>query len=752
MTASDQQGTWQEVLQSGNATAHPGGVAVSGIYNLNLNVPLEALRPPAEVDARPGLDDLPYLPPHFVGREGELDRLDAALRRPGTALVQAVHGLGGIGKSSLAAYWAANRAHGHAPIRWITADSFGSVQQGLADFATALQLPLARAMPVEALAEYALEWLSTHHGWLLILDNVNDPADIARLIARAPGGRFLITSRLATVWSDAATLVPLGILEPDESLTLLADIVTGAGPRDMDGAVELCEELGHLPIAVQQAAAYLAQNPFITPRAYLQLLAESPAMMYRHGAATARAEHTIDRIWNITLDRINSLQPQAADLLRTLAWYAPEHIPVSLLDGFADPATLSTALGLLSTYSMIAPDPAVGTLAIHRLVQGVARTPDTDIPHRTPDLIAQARNRATALLSAAQPNDFEDPDTWPRWRALLPHIDALADHAAEITDTAATEAVLTGAGGFLENQGLTARATRHVQRALSYSVRELGEDHPDTLAARNNLASAYRSAGDLQNAVPLLERVLADAERLLGQDDPSTLAYRNNLAYTYQSTYDLRRAASLFEQNLDLAPQVLGEDHRITLKARAGLAVIAWSEKDLPLAVSLFTKVLEDSVRVLGEDHQETLSLRNHLVYALESSGDSQGAASMSEQNLNHTIRVLGRDHPDTLRARGGYASVLRSMGEVERAGAVFEHNLAERIRLLGEDHPDTVTARGNLAVTVEMTGDLRRAITLYEQTVTDAARVLGKQHRFTATIRDRLTMLRKRKGRARSG
>ncbi|MEJ8653447.1 NB-ARC domain-containing protein [Streptomyces sp. MS1.AVA.3] len=232
-----------------------------------VSLPREALRPPAEVAAPAGLDNLSVRPGLFVGRTAELDRLDGALADPGGVVVQAVHGLGGIGKSTLAAYWAATRTHGCAPIRWITADNSSSVQEGLVALAGALEPPLTDdALPPEALAERALQWLATHTGWLLLLDNVNDPADIAPLLARAHArGRFLITSRLATPWHGIPTVLRLDVLEETESLTLLTRIATTAGPRDLDGAAELCAELGHLPLAVEQVAAYLAQSPLPPP-------------------------------------------------------------------------------------------------------------------------------------------------------------------------------------------------------------------------------------------------------------------------------------------------------------------------------------------------------------------------------------------------------------------------------------------------------------------------------------------------------
>ncbi|MDI5967024.1 tetratricopeptide repeat protein, partial [Streptantibioticus silvisoli] len=482
-----------------------------------MKLPAEVFPAPAGVEAPPGLDNLPALPDTFVGRARELEQLDAALSGGGTTVVQAVHGLGGIGKSTLAAYWLATRPHGHAPVRWITADSATGVQQGLADFATALRLGPAQALTVEELAACAVQWLKTHSGWLIVLDNVNNHADIQQLTAHIRNGRFLITSRLATAWPATTTVLRLDVLTPDESLKLLTGIVTAHHPgRSLDGAAEVCEELGHLPLAVEQAAAYIAQNPLTTPRTYLDLLTRHPARMYEKSAVATPAERTIARTWTITLDRIAEHEPTAADLLRTLAWYAPDHIPAALLDaGSTDPAASNHAIGLLNTYSMITADGATGTVAVHRLVQAVARTPDTTDPHRTPHLIDQARHHATTALNNALPATTEAPDTWPTWRTLLPHTDTLTRHTHPDTDTPTTGRLLNQVALFLENQGQPGRAAAYLQRTLASYTRILGADHPDTLTSRNNLASAYQAAGDLGRAIPLHEQNLTDRTRIL---------------------------------------------------------------------------------------------------------------------------------------------------------------------------------------------------------------------------------------------
>jgi hypothetical protein len=261
---------------------------------------------------RPGL---------FVGRAGELARLDAALAGPGGVVVQAVHGLGGIGKSTLAARWAAAHASDYALTWWITAATPADIDAGLAALAVALQPALSGVLPLEALREGAVQWLAAHSGWLLILDNVTDPADVAPLLARAPAGRYLITSRRATGWHATAVPVRLDVLNPAEAQALLTAILTQDQPREAGGAAELCAELGFLPLAIEQAGAYLAQAS-ATPREYLDLLANYPAAMYQAIPEGGDAARTIAQIWRVTLDRLAD-DPLAGQVLRILACEVP---------------------------------------------------------------------------------------------------------------------------------------------------------------------------------------------------------------------------------------------------------------------------------------------------------------------------------------------------------------------------------------------------------------------------------------------
>jgi tetratricopeptide (TPR) repeat protein len=342
-----------------------------------------------------------------------------------------------------------------------------------------------------------------------VLDDVTDPAEVAPLLGRTLAGRVLVTSRLGEGWHRlGAQVLRLDVLAETDAGDLLSRIAAAPpGAGDPDSVLELVRELGCLPLAIEQAGAYLHQAR-LSARAYLELLREQPTVMYDRAARGADAERTIARIWRLTLDRLAGT-PLAGQLLRVLAWYGAEPIPRSLLDGLtSDPSEVQHALSELSAYNMISFDNEA--ITVHRLVQAVTRTPDPDDPHRSPADVDTARHQATDLFNEALPNDPEDPADWPLWRALLPHIEALTTHASP--DTAATAWMLNQVGLFLEDQGAIARAIGCHQRAHTTWERVLGADHPDTLISRNNLAYAYESAGDLGRAIPLHEVTLADCE------------------------------------------------------------------------------------------------------------------------------------------------------------------------------------------------------------------------------------------------
>ncbi|XVS64343.1 FxSxx-COOH system tetratricopeptide repeat protein [Actinosynnema sp. CA-299493] len=711
----------------------------------DINVGAPPLVPRMEsVPAVAGVGRVPMGSGVFVGRSGELGRLEAAITRPsGRAVVAAVHGLGGVGKSALAARFAELHAGRFTPVWWVTADSAAGIETGLAELAAAVA-PEAAVLPSEQRVELGVRWLATHEGWLLVLDNVTTPHDVAELLGRVRTGTILITSRQRSGWRGVET-VPLDVLADDEAVELLGRIVRSEWPgADLDGAEALCEELGWLPLAVEQAGAYLAQT-CISPAAYLDLLARFPARMFTATVEGGDAQRTMARVWHVTLDRLADT-PAAGRVLRLVAWFAPDGIPRALLAGAVGEPELSEVLGRLAAYNMIAL--TADTVSVHRLVQAVTRIPDPTDPHRQPTDIALARETATTILTSIVSHlDPWSPTSWPFYRLVLPHARALLDHSTSDTDTTHSSLLLNDLGRYLEKQGNVGTAAAYQSRATANFERLLGRDHPNTLASRSNLANTYQAAGELRQAVQLLESTLADSERVLGHDDPGTLAVRNNLAYAYREIGDLSRSLTLFEATLADFERVVGYDDPRTLNSRNNLAGTYHEVGDLERAIPLYELALADYERVLGVDHPETLSSRNDLAGAYEVVGDLERAISLHEVTLADRERVLGSDHPETLTSRNNLANVYRSAGDLERAIPMFEGTLADSERVLGLDHPHTLNSRSHLAFAYQSAGDLERAIPMFKAVLADFEQVLGSDHPQTLAVRNNLASTYKSSG-----
>lgn len=250
------------------------------------------------------------------------------------------------------------------------------------------------------------------------------------------------------------------------------------------------------------------------------------------------------------------------------------------------------------------------------------------------------------------------------------------------------------------------------------------------------IASAYVSAGRLNDATLLFEQILTDRVRILGNDHPDTLISRDNLAGAYEADGRFNEAITLYEQTLADSTRILGNDHPSTLASRNNLAGAYESNGRLSEAISLFEQILTDSIRILGNDHPDTLIVRNNLAYTYQHAGCLNEAISLYEQILTDSIRILGDDHPNTLASRNNlaYANVLTD--RLDDAIALYEQNLANRMRVMGVDHPQTLSTRNSLSHAYQVAGRLDQAIPLSESTFSDSLRILGDRHPLTIFFR----------------
>ncbi|WP_068929366.1 FxSxx-COOH system tetratricopeptide repeat protein, partial [Planobispora rosea] len=489
-------------------------------------------------------------PPQLAGREKDLERLHqrltAAEHRPG---VLAVHGLGGVGKTSLVLEYAHRHLHTYGLVWQIPAEEPAVASAALAALAALLGARDAAdaADPIDQIhAVLAARTTS----WLLIFDNAPDAAAVHALLPPAGPGHVLITSR-SSAWPPARSL-ELEVLGLEAAAAFLLERTTG---EDHQSAEAIAGELGALPLALEQAGAYLNETGTDLAE-YLRLLRTQRATILAQGQPWGYRER-VASTWQLAFDQLAEHAPQAIAVLRLLACYAPEAIPYRLLldqlptmdleveELPRDAEAVNAAVAALRRYSLLR-RPTGGMVFLHRLVQAV--TLDQLPAHEQ----ERWRAGAAALLEAALPADPDDPEAWPRFAQLLPHVRALLP--ADSPQMWRTARYLGASGDYR-----TALLLCHVitdQRTVS-----LGPEHPDTLAARHELTFWTGEAGDAAGARDQLAELLPIVERVSGVEHPDTLTARHSLARWTGEAGDAAGARDQLAELLPIRERVSGAEH-----------------------------------------------------------------------------------------------------------------------------------------------------------------------------------------------
>ncbi|MCX4667986.1 FxSxx-COOH system tetratricopeptide repeat protein [Streptomyces sp. NBC_01381] len=733
--------------RSAAAGQNPGVIATGDrarIDQRNLVLPADALRAAVSDEAVARLNNLPTPDSQvFKGRDDALDFLDA-LPSTGTGIVaQSVRGMGGIGKSTLVLHHA--RSHLNAergPVWWIDASSAAAITTDLAALATALN-PVHAALPLDEAAKWALAWLQGHTGWLLVLDNAEEPADLRPYLGRLSTGQVLVTTRRDLAWQDLGASLRLDTLTPAASLAVLQEI-TGRH-TDIAALDSLADELGYLPLALQQAGAYLAQTRSST-ETYLSELRADPAGVLAATPPGDPQQRTIAQLWSVTLSTLHTTNPHAVQLLRILACYAPDPLPRHILTtSLHTPRAVDHALGILAAYSMITLTDT--TVTLHRLVQTVVRTATpAAIPqpqrkglrrllHRSqPTAPPHPSRTALALVHAAMPPGSPgDVSTWPAWQNLLPHIQATSTHQQSTRDTTELASLLRRTAFYLWARGQAAQALPLEERALQLTETALGPNHPDTVTCLGNLAETLSALGRHTDALPLKERALQVAETALGPNHPTTATCLGNLAATYSALGRHADALPLKERALRTTETALGPNHPDTATCLGNLAETLSALGRHTDALPLKERALQVAETALGPNHPDTATCLNNLASTYNALGRHTDALPLQKQALDITETALGPDHPDTATCLNNLAATYSALGRHTDALPLKERALQVAETALGPDHPDTATCLNNLASTYNALGRHTDALPLQKQALHITETTLGPDHPTTA-------------------
>ena len=641
-------------------------------------------------------------------------------------------GMGGVGKTQLAAAHArrALASRTAAVVVWVTASSRQAIIDAYAQAATTLGLPGCAGTDPSADASHFLTWTTTTgRSWLVVLDDIQDPKDVSKLWPPADAqGRVLATTRRrdAALAGQDRRLVSIDTYTPAEARAYLTDRLTShhrAEPTEqIDG---LAADLGFLPLALAQAAAYLIDDG-IAIAAYRALLAEQTLEGVKPGSLPDDHEQIVARTWALSIDRADTAHPagMARPLLELLSVLDPNGIPYSVPSSphvlvrlaVDTPDQVRRGLRVLHGFNLIthSSEATHREIRVHQLIQRAtyeALTPNQQLD--TAYLAADA-------LQEAWP-DIESDELGAILRANTTALRETTGTALWQRNNKIHPLLFKGAnsiGDALQPASAVAEFTQ-----LHITTEEIfGPDHHSTLELRLRATYWRSQSGDEAGAVAAFEELLTDMLRVLGPDRPETLVTRYELASCRVRAGDTDRAVAELKSLLADDTRVMGAQHHETLTARFGLALALQAAGDRAAAVAMFEELLADDIRVLGPDHPHVLTDRYML--ALFHENDAEVIAALEDLRTDE-LRILGPRHPGSFSTRSALARRRVAAGDTAAALADLEELLADQTQTVGADHPVTRTTQR----------ELQQQAFLYARALTEQAHELASSHHHEEAI-----------------
>lgn len=672
---------------------------------------------------------------NFIGREDILQRIIARIN-PGInkddCQRTAVEGLGGIGKTQIALE-AAFRLHEIYPgysIFWVPAVEAAGFENAYHEIGQSLGVAGIDedSADVKTLVKAALSRKDAGP-WLLIVDNADD-ADLvcsrkglSSSLPFSPIGSILFTTRnhQATVELDIpeAGVVSIPEMSQTEATEMLQRSLKGSQTQDTESLTSLLEFLAYLPLAIKQASAYMAKTGMATSR-YLQHCRSSDKTMikllsknFEDRGRYRGIENAVAMTWLISFEQISREYPLAIQYLRSMCFIAEKEIPSSLLWTADDELEAEEAIGALKAYAFITERTGQQSYDMHRLVRLAI--------HNWLENNGELEACVTATLNKLD-KVFPLPEHENRvdWMQYLPHALTALKFRDRSTDITASRSLLqkVAVSKLLLGKYQDAESLYSQELELLKVVR--GAEHPDMLAAMNDIAIALGRQGKWGDAELIHRQVLEVQTKVLGAEHPHTLRSMNNIANIIYYQGKWGEAELIHRQVLEVRTKVLGAKHPDTLASMNNLAIALCKQKKYYKAETIHRQVLELQFKVLGAEHPNTLISMKSLSVVLHTQGKYDEAERIIQQALELQTKVLGAEHPDTLISMNNLAHMLYNQEKFNKAEIIYQQVLEVQTKVLGAKHPYTLLSMESLAVALRNQGkcDEAKAITQQAQKV----------------------------------
>jgi tetratricopeptide (TPR) repeat protein/transcriptional regulator with XRE-family HTH domain len=745
---------------------------------------------------------------YFTGREQVLETLHTQLgARKAIALIQssALSGLGGVGKTQIALEYAYRYALDYSAVFWIAAETVESIISCMLHIAEVLQVPERDDQDHQRVLTAVQRWLNTHHHWLVIWDNVEAMDLLTRFMPWTQHGSILITTRCQALGTLAwgIELEPMGqdegvwfllrrakIVVPDAT-PVQVEQFAGAKPLVYAAAHQLVTELGCLPLAIDQAAAYIEETGCGLADYLQRYTQQRHVLLSRRGMSGDHPDSVVATI-RLASQRVGEQRPAALELVRCCAFLYAEAIPEELLlagtdhlgpvlgPAVSDATQFDLAVATLRMFSLVQRHPETRLLSLHRLVQVIVQEELSGQEQ------GQWRQRLVHLLNAVFP--VIPPETtvelWEQCERLLPHVMICAGTIpAHLQDQELAEVLLKAArylfkrakyeqgsllcqralrlfeqtvgpehrqvalalhtlAAFYRWQGKYEQAVLLYQRALRIREQVLGPLHPEVAASLNNLAFVYRERGDYERAEPLYQRALRIREQALGPLHPDVAFSLHNLAILYREQGKGEQAEPLYQRSIHILEQALGPEHPDVARSLNNLAVLYREQGKYEQAESLAERAVHLFERALGSENLNIAFVLDTLAGLYREQGRYQQAQPLYQRSIHILEQALGPEHLQVAYPLEGLGNLFREQGDYSEAESYYRRALSIREQHLGQQHAETAQTVHELAILEQEQGNLNEACALAERALSIHSRCLGDDHPKTLATRMLYTQL----------
>jgi tetratricopeptide (TPR) repeat protein len=669
---------------------------------------------------------------NFTGRESLLTKLRGALESGSNMAlthVNALTGLGGIGKTQLALEYSYRYQEDYDIVWWVRSELSSTLLDDYTHLAQSLGLAGEDVKDLELLVGKVKNFLETHNRWLLVFDNSQGPRGIMPYLPHGGRGHVIITARNPN-WGNLARSMVVSKFERPESIEFLC---RRTGQGDQRAADELAEAMGDLPLALEQAGAYMetTAKPLCE---YLKVFQERKMEVLARSKPSDYIE-TVATTWDISFQAVKEEHPEATGVLQLLSYLAPDDIPIehlikvarnwpnSLATVLKDEAGRDEALASLRRYSLVSI--SGDKISVHRLVQAVTRE----------DLALQDQKEwagaAVNLLNDVFPKDqIDNVQSWKDCSILLPHALAAAGYAEQLEVVPeATGRLLNESGVHLRTRGEFVEARSALERALRIIEKAFGLDNLNVAPIATNLGLVLQALGDFQEARKCSERALKIDEKAFCQNHPNVATDVNNLGMVLQAMDDFQEARKCYEKALNIYEKVFGKDYPNVAPIANNLGSVLQALGDLEVARKFLERALKIFEKVYGKDHPNVAPIANNLGSVLQALGDLEGARKLFERALKIDEKVFGQDHPTVARDVNNLGGVLHALDDFQEARKCCERALKIAEKVYGKDHPNVAPIATNLASVSQVLGDFEGAKKLFERSLNIAEKVNGKDH-----------------------